>query len=398
VFPQPNQVVADFSDDPERYVALNILWDTSKAKAPDAIDQRKVYYGASEGIRQKYLVMGGAASTQFEDRIRQLTADRDFRKKVLDKYQLSNLPTPPAGSAAPVRRNTDVTDDMIKGALVKSSPFMIASLLLMFFVARKMVRSASKFSVVTPPQKKPEGLPVLPESLRIVKLPLLDYSVDTISAIALEKETTLHTHSVTTTTAGQVYSVGNQIHSTPGQTSTSVSTSQVDLIWVRTADSRETSWTFSGGDFKVRPGHVLSAIIVPGAKESSQFLMSFNHTTNQFKVFGTIPYGVRSGWAWSVATFIGSIGFGITVAILLSLQPDSQADAINRLLQPFVDWIMGGIASAILALIIVNRITVNLIEQRQAAFRQNYLSAFQQFLEQSTPAVQKFFAAPPVIK
>jgi hypothetical protein len=394
-FPPPNQVAADFSDDAERYVALNILWDTSKAKNPDAKDQRSAYYTASEGIRQKYLVAGGAGYEAFDEKMRHLTADRGFRTKVLEKYQLANLPTQ---QATPIRRNTDVTDDMIKAALVKALPFMIASLIAMMFVSRILVRSANKISAVRPPRIGANDLPALPESLRVVKLPLLEYSVEMISVIALEKESTVHTHSTTTTTPGQVYSVGNQVYTTPGQTSTHVSTSQVDLIWVRTADGRETSWTFSG-DFKARHGHVLSAIVLPqGTEERSDFLMAFNHNTNQFHVFRLIPFGVRTGWAWLVSTLIGSIGFGIAVAIILSIQPDPPTAPIDVIVKPLVDWIMGGMASAILALWIVNRATKKVGEERVGAYRQNYLNQFRQFLEQSTPAMLKRFGAAPAAK
>ena len=394
VFPLPNQVVADFADDPERYVALNILWDTSKAKNPSAVDQRSSYYNASVGIRQKYLIAGGAQANAFEEKIRQVSGDRSFRTRVLEKYQLANLPTPAPEAAAPIRRNTDVTDDMIKGALVKASPFMIASIVLMVLVAGPIVRSASKKSAVMPLRIRTSDLPGLPESLRVVKLPLLDYSVEMISAIALEKESTIRTSSTTTTTQGQVYSVGNQIHSTPGHTSTTVSSTQVDLIWIRTDDGRETSWTFSGGDFKVRPGHVLSAIFLPdAAKEKLDFLMIFNHNTSQFNLYRLIPFAVQSGRAWSASALIGSVGFGIAVAVILSIQPDPIASPVDFVIRPLVDWIMGGIASTILALFIVGRAMKKIGNERDTVFRRDYLNQYRQFLEQYTPTAMKHFGA-----
>src|SRR4051794_29682850 len=81
VFPLPNQVAADFADDAERYVALNILWDTSKAKNPSATSERSGYYNASEAIRQKYLVAGGAGYESFDEKMRRLSADRSFRTR-----------------------------------------------------------------------------------------------------------------------------------------------------------------------------------------------------------------------------------------------------------------------------------------------------------------------------
>jgi hypothetical protein len=43
------------------------------------------------------------------------------------------------------------------------------------------------------------------------------------------------------------------------------------------------------------------------------------------------------------------------VAIILSIQPDPDADALSRLLQPAVDWIMGAIASAIITFFVVSK-------------------------------------------
>src|SRR5262245_4298181 len=47
-FPSADQVAKDFPDEPERYVALNLLWDVSHEKAPDAREMRSAYYRAAE--------------------------------------------------------------------------------------------------------------------------------------------------------------------------------------------------------------------------------------------------------------------------------------------------------------------------------------------------------------
>jgi hypothetical protein len=303
----------------------------------------------------------------------------------LEKYKLTNLTAEKAG---PVQRNTDVTDAMIKGALLKGSPFMIASLVVMVWLVRTRVRSASTLSSVSPPQPSvADGLPTLPESLRVVSLPLLQYSVNLQSVIAFDKETTLHTNVHTSTSGGQVYTVGNQVHSTPIQTSTSVTTTQKDLIWVRTADKRETSWTFTGGAFKVRPGQIISGITQDGRND---FMLVYNHNTGQLEQMDT-RHGSRGGWAWLLATLAGSIGFAIAVAILLSLQPNPEADAVSRLLAPVVDWIMGVVPAAIIAFIIEAKARGKLAGQRDAEFQRKYLPQFRQFLEQCTPALQKYF-------
>jgi len=182
-FPEPNQIATDFPDEAERYVVLNLLWDALHEKAPAATAKRSVYYRAAETIRQKYMVMGGTAYTAFDERNRHLTADPNFRRSVLAKYHLDNLPVE---RAAPARRTTDVSDAMIKGAFLKASPFMIASILLMVWLARIGVRKASTLSAVSPPSASVAGLPALSESLRVVALPDLDYSVELESGLAIE--------------------------------------------------------------------------------------------------------------------------------------------------------------------------------------------------------------------
>ena len=394
-FPNPAQVAKDYPDEVQQYVILNLLWNVSKAANPGATAERGAYYGASEGIRQRHMVAGPESSRAFDDKMRQLSADRDFKRQVLEKYHLANLrpaQAPVQNALTQGRTNTDVSDAMIKGAFGRTLPVMLVTLVLMVLVSEVLVRKESRMNVPAPASaNKPAGLPVMPEELRVVKLHLLEYSVDMVSAIALEKEVTMHTSAYTSTTGGQVYTVGNEVHSTPGQTTTSISTTQTDLIWVRTADGRETSWTFSGGEFKVRPGHLISAIIQAGGPGSGDFLMSFNHNTGQLKEFKGIPYGLRNRKAFWLSTLIGSIGCAISMGIILSIQPNTQADAVDHMLQPVVHWIMGLIPAVILSFIVVGRAQGKIGKKRHAVYREKYVPEFRQFLEQCTPVLQKFF-------
>ncbi|MDB6019633.1 MAG: hypothetical protein JWR19_4122 [Pedosphaera sp.] len=395
-FPDPSRVTADYPDEVQRYVAFQLLWDVLHEKAPDAPDaraKRSTYYNASEAIRNKYMVMGTAGATDFDTRNRQLSADRNFKRSVLEKYHLDSVPVQRAAPAPFVMRNTDVTDSMIKMACAKALPFMLVSFVLMVLLTKPLVRKASTRSAVNPPALNPPGdLPRLPESLRVISLPYLQYSVEVISALAMEKETTIHTSVHTSTSGGQVYTVGNEVHSTPIQTSTSVSSTQNDLIWIRTAEGRESSWNFSGGVFKVRPGHIISAITRSARDGTEDFMIAYNHNTGQLEQFGVgKAHGTKSGFAWIVATLVGSIGFAIAVAIILSIQPDSNADPVDKLLAPVVDWIMGGMASAVVALFVVMQATGSLTNRRNNAFKNQYLPGFRSFLAQSTLALQKHF-------
>jgi hypothetical protein len=248
LFPDRDRIARDYPDEAERYVVFNLLWDVLHEKAPSTTQKRGTYYDAGEAIR---MGQGTASSESFENRTRNLARDKEFKRSVLEKYGLNSVPAE-RPTAAPLRNNT-VTDAMIKRACLAASPFVLGSLLAMMWLVRRLVRKASTRSAVSPPLMRPlDALPTLPESLRVVSVPLLQYSVDVVSALALEKETKIETHYTTSTSGGEVYTIGNQVYSTPVRTSTSVSTTQQDLVWVHTSANQETSWMFSHAHLRER--------------------------------------------------------------------------------------------------------------------------------------------------
>ena len=90
---------------------------------------------------------------------------------------------------------------------------------------------------------------------------------------------------------------------------------------------------------------------------------------------------VKIGKAWLLATLVGSVGFGIWIGMVLSIQAID--DPMDRMLTPFVDWIEGLIPAAIVALFIVLWALKKVVRQRNNRFTSQYLPGFQQFLAPS---------------
>jgi len=227
----------------------------------------------------------------------------------------------------------------------------------------------------------------MPESLRVVALPGVEYTVDTASGIVIEKETTVATSFHTTTTQGQAYQVGNEIHFTPGQTQTTSSTSRTDLIWVRTTEGREESWTFEGGSFKARTGHIITLITRPLPNGNPERMYAYNHATGQLeRLQGVSNANSTSGRAaWWTSWAIGSVGFGIGFGVLLSIGPDPITFPIGWV----AAWVEGAVASVIAAFVVVGFVDRGVMRRRYARYDGHYVPGFRRYLEECTPALQK---------
>jgi hypothetical protein len=272
-------------------------------------------------------------------------------------------------------------------------PFALATLIVMILIAKVMVRNTTSSPTVDSKMLAVDGLPPLPESLRVVKVPGLEYTIGVQSGMVLDKETTMKTQFQTTTTQGQVYNIGNQIHTQPGHTTTTATTTQTDLIWLLTPDKRETSWTFTGGSFKTRPGHLISAIVrcLPGG--NMQFITAYNHVTKQFEVFGAGgAHGTKNGrWAWVLGSLVGGVGFGMAIWVLLSIRPPEMHDAADRMLYPVSLFLEGLVVAAILEVFIVLWAKTKVWRRRNQSFERNYMQGLSQFLEQRTAMLEKKF-------
>ena len=391
-FPDANRVVADYPEPAQAYVALNLLWDVLKAKAaesPDARAKRGSYYNTSTAIQQRFMVAGDKAATDFNERVRQLMSDKNFRSGVLAKYNVLAVPI-----EAPQRQNSgDVSDAMIKGAFYKALPVFLVTLVFMVLLTKAMVRNTTNSPTADSKTLPGDGLPALPESLRVVKVPGLQYTLGVVSAMVLDKESRTDTTVRTTVTQPQVYTMANQIHTVPGQVSTTVLTTQTDLVWVLTPQKQETSWTFQNSQFPTRAGHLISAVARCLTDGTMQFMAVYNHTTKQFVVLGSgAAHGTRGGrWALLLVSLAGGVGFGIALWIFLSIRPPEMRDNADRALYPVALFLMGLVAAVILELLIVLRVKLSVFRKRETQFAREYLPKFREFLEQRTGALEGTF-------
>jgi hypothetical protein len=414
-YPEPAAVASDYKDDAERYAALKILYDdlgakTTGGRVPGAYAKSSAYFAAFSAVTAKYMDMKQDAPEHvaYSDHTNRLLHDAAFRRTVLEKYRVADIPAPPPaqqpgaanpawsagqpGAAQAYPGSGDVTDDMIKAACVRALPFVLAGLAAMWVVSRLLLRnSIGSPSGRADPLPPPAGVPPMPEDLRVVTLPGgVEYAVDTSSGVVIEKETTVATTYHTTTTQGQAYQVGNEIHFTPGQTQTTASTSRTDLIWVRTTEGREESWTFEGGGFKARRGQIISLITRPLPDGTPERMYVYNHATDQFETLAGGSANRTSGRAaWWTSWAIGSVGFGIGFGVLLSIGPDPITFPIGWV----AAWVEGAVASVIAAFVVVGFADRAVMRPRVARYESHYVPGFRRYLEQCTPALQKCLGA-----
>ena len=380
-FPSVSQVTADYPDEAQRYVALNTLWDWMHAKAPSdptAQQLRKSYYDASTAIRQQYLVAGAGPGQEFDDHVHQ-TDTRDFERSVLDHYHVLNI----AASSMPSQgASGDVTDAMIKGAFLAASPFILGGLVVMYVLTYLMSRNSSRGRLRIAPPSPTSDLPALPENLRIVKVPGLAYSVEALSGLVLDKETTVRTTTTTTFVPSQVQPGSHQTYS-------DTSSIKTDMIWVRLADGREDSWAFTGSNFQVRPSHVISALAWQPANGSRPFLFAYNHMTGQGVEVTPPPHGTSGCLGWILSFLVGTVAFAIAIGIIMSI--DHGDTTLDPVLLPVTYVIMGAVGSLVASTLIVFFVSGRIVKKRNAVFTRSYLPGFRQFFEASTPAVKRHF-------
>jgi len=374
---------------------MNTLWDYLHEKAPAsqvAHDKRSAYYNASSSVQMSHANRPDADA--FQTSTEKLNRDRNFKRSVLEKYHLADWAADTSSSASPSpMRSTDVTDSMIQRQFFTALPVLVVTFILMWLVTKALLPfSIGSPTVESPPAPLYPGLPQLPESLRVVKVPGVTYTIGFTPALVVDKESVIHEYHTTTTTPGQPYTIGNEVHFAPSTTSTSTNSTKVDTIWVRTPYQRETSWVLTNQKLKTRPSQVISAISRRLQDGSSEFVLLYNHTTGELERLSQNAHGTKGRYAMLLATLIASIGFAIWIGIILSIGP-VETDPLNRLLSPLVYWLEGLIPAIIAAFIVVIRAQGKVHRRRNAYFESHYFPGIQQFLVQSTPQLERYFAA-----
>jgi len=393
-FPEPQRVLADYNNDAERYAALKVLYDaldraTKGSGERDAYPKSSAYFQSFSLVADKYSTRAGvkpAGADEFSRRASQLMTDRAFAAAVIDRYKVGKaIADGEAQIAKRERARTGgPTDAEIRSAFIAALPIVVVTLLVMAWLARTLIDKGKPFSE----SALPAASSTLPVDLRVVEVPDLRYPIDHAYGLVLDKETTIGHHVTTTTTGGQPYTVLGETYTTPVQTSTSVSTTQTELIWIRTRDGKETSWTLTNSSFRTRPGHVISAII--RGIGGGPFMMLFNHTTGQLvhlDLYG--GHGTGSGWAWKAAALAGTAGFAVAIHNILSIDPpEGWSDGP---MGPAMGWIvtaiMGAIISAIAAVWVVSRARAKVFNRRKQYFDAQVLPKLTAFLKNFSPAL-----------
>ena len=383
-FPEAAQVVADYPDDTQRFVALNTLWDWLHAKAPQdfkAQQRRKSYYEASTAIRQRYIasVTEGQA---FDEQAHQLDTP-SFERSVLQHYHVLDVAAQPVPEFH--AQTGDVTDSMIQNGFLMATPFIVGGLVAMYVLCYMMLRSGPQHLLLLPP---PPGPFNLPDALRLVNVPGMSYEIEVQSGLVLHKETNVRTVTTTHTTPTETQVIGNQVYTTPGQTTTNTTSTRTDTLWVRRPDGREEAWTFTSVDTQARPGHVLSVLRVRQPNGDGPQFIAYNHDLAHVAPMAGI-HGSKSCLAWVLAFLVGTVAFAIAVAVIMSI--DHDFSTLNREFLPFVYLILGAMASLVASTVMVFWVSSGFVRRRDAAFLRCYMPGIRNWLDSATPRLKRHF-------
>jgi hypothetical protein len=405
-FPDPGRVMADYSDDPSRYTALTALLNA----LPHGQATYAKSFAYSQAINQlvyKYTMRGSdpQARKAFDDRTSQLMRDQNFRRSVLEKYNVANLPverqpttgkrtTPafPPGRAAPVMD----TDQLLTAA----APFWIATLVVMAFLPRLVMTLTGRLASSGPPEVDASNNPLqLPESLRNFKVLGACYALEMQSGQVIEEKTWSETHNSVVNSAPVIQFVGNQAYQTGGGMSFVSTTVTKDRVWLRTLNGGETVWNFTGGGFVTRQGQIVSAITRPRADGNSDFLIAFNHTTGQSQSFNSALSSKRVGilFPWIVTTLLGTAGFLLEVAVMFQLRLGHAgsflvAAPFALLAATYTDWGTCLICAALAARIFSSSARNRVQRQRVKRYEKQFKPALMRHLQQATPTLAQYSA------
>jgi len=417
LFPEPNQVKADFPADPKRYAAFFALSTTFNATASRPLSRAAYtksfdYEGAYNGIETLHMQQG-MRSQAYKDWAAQrdkLVTDRAFLRSVLDKYHVANLPraarpapapppNAPPGYASPPAQSRMSPEEARHRLFIWALPLVPVSWIAMYVLPLLLLRRSGTTRLLAVSQNPPlAGSPSLPESLHVVHLPGVRYAVKTFSGFVLDKQTTFTTTSVTTTTPGHVNVVGNVATVTPGQTTTHRTTHRTDVLRVRTPEQREATWTFTGqSGVNIFAGQMISAVARPMKDDFSEFLVSYNHNTGQVVPAEGLDNanrtsGLMAFLAQPMATVAGTLGFLIVVGYYLTTPPYIFQFGLD--MGGFILLLFSAFCSLTVAFFLTHWLQYKVMQQRNALFLAKYGPQFRQFFEQSTPALQKRFDVP----
>ena len=444
-FPEIAQVNADYPDDAQRSAALSLLSDALNRAEPkpvsrDAYNKIFNYQGAANAIMTEHMANGAMQNGQyraFNAQVDQNLDSTDFRRGVLQKYGVESaaehpqprppgytpdLPTTPGqaqfqqsqvqvqqaqsqaaatlvkllspSAPPPIQRpifesNADVFDQMPK--LVAFSLLGLPAMwLAAWFVLRRSGIGRKIYSAWPP---MPGSLPALPPGLQVVKLSGVRYAVCTLSGIVLDVRRQVHRSTVTTTTPGQEVrdQYGTLVSSTPGTTTSHTTTTNETIVYVRTPNGREDTWSIFDSAFDCRPGNIISVLARPLKTGEGDILMVYNHATGRLDRTGALDtaHSARGNelgqWAANLAG--AAVAWEVQKLFLPSRDERGQLDPGF-----IVPWLFECLILVTISFLILTPwVKSRIFKKRDGAFQRRYLPGFRQFFEQGTPILQRTF-------
>lgn len=396
-FPEFTQVNADYPSAAERSAAFYVLAEALAQASPKPISRGNYaklfkYQASSNAIISQQMIENGTQSQAYRDfntHYNQLTNDANFVQALLDKYRLNGLPTYSGSAVAPPSVEDEMKYD-VPTHLPQALPWiLVAGIVPMALAAWLVLRGSGIGRKVYPvPAPVRDGLPALPKSLQVVSVPGVRYATYVLSGRLLDVQTSSHSSSHTTTTGGDTYhGPSGQTHTTPIQSWTTVTNIRETVIWVRTPDNRETSWTLYNTPFQCRAGQIISILVRPLRSGEGEILLAYNHTAGVLEKCSALtkshePRGNELGqWAANIA------GGYVAAKVLAHFLP---MYAGNELDMGFVvSWIVATLMLITISFFILTPLVKSFIlKRRTARFNSKYLPGFRQFFERGTPFLQ----------
>jgi len=395
-FPDAAKVAGDFPDRTQRAAAFYVLSEALAEAAPKPLSRADSalllkYQGMSNSIIATVMMGEGNQSPayrEFNSRYNQLTNDAHFVQALLDKYRLNGLPT----YATPA---VDESKYDVLTQLSRAFPWMLAGGIVPMVLAAWLVLRGSGIGRKIYPVRPPVagGLPALPPALQVVSLPGVRYATYVLSGRVLDVQTSSHTSSHTTTTGGDVYhSSTGQIHTTPAQSWTTTKTTKETVIWVRSPDNREASWSLFNSNFQCRAGQLISILVRPLKTGEGEILLAYNHTAGTLEKCEALkqshsPRGNELGqWAANIA------GAYVAWKVFDRFLPAYSGKSID--LGFIVGWLAVTLVLVTISFLILTPLVKSFIlRRRDASFNARYLPGFRHFFDQGTPILQRKFKA-----
>ena len=426
-YPSPQAVLNAYPNEPERVAALVILRDVIWASDPrlpapddltegarkaarqllgsasdawrrrqgDAYNQAIKQVQAKEGLRdltkaQRILIYRGGTGSDSDDHA------RDFHEQLFAKFLPPLLDGIKAEEGDIQADGTRAVFGLI-GLVVVAGTGLVMLIVPWWFAGRG---DQSRMATAVGAAAAADPL-ALPEKLQVVKVPRLEYPVELEFGQVIDEKTWSETHINVSTSGGQVNvtsgptlgasnHISTSVHTTPVQVHTTSTVIQKDRVWFRNLNHEQSVQTFSGGDFLMRQGQVISFLRLPLPGDNQRTLLAYNHATGRSKIFdSTLDYAhkLKGLPLWGIMMGIAALGGFVSRMILLHAIA-SRVD-VKNVNVAFVVWLA---AAAALSLIYVGIIKLVYSGRRNRVFNRQYLPACLQFFGQITPELNQHFA------